>query len=70
LVKDVKINNTTGGSMKIKIVVTKRQNYGRDLFYIENEKDKWLNVIYNQKSLTEYDIKYLKSTGGSNEVTK
>ena len=46
--------------MKIKIVVTKRQNYGRDLFYIENEKDKWLNVIYNQKSLTEYDIKYLK----------
>ena len=49
--------------MKIKIVVTKRQNYGRDLFYIENEKDKWLNVIYNQKSLTEYDIKYLKSTG-------
>ena len=49
--------------MKIKIVVTKQQNYGRDLFYIENEKDKWLSNIYNQKSLTKDDINYLKSTG-------
>ena len=47
---------------KIKIIVKKETNYGRDLFYPVNEEDKWITIIQNQKSLTIDDINYLKST--------
>jgi len=47
---------------KIKILLKKETNYGRDLFYPVNEEDKWITIIQNQKSLTKDDINYLKST--------
>ena len=47
---------------KIKILLKKETNYGRDLFYPVNDEDKWITIIQNQKSLTKDDINYLKST--------
>ena len=47
---------------RIKILLKKETNYGRDLFYPVNEEDKWITIIQNQKSLTKDDINYLKST--------
>jgi hypothetical protein len=47
---------------KIKILLKKETNYGRDLFYPVNEEDKWITIIQNQKSLTKDDVNYLKST--------
>ena len=47
---------------KIKILLKKETNYGRDLFYQVKEEDQWITIIQNQKSLTKDDINYLKST--------
>ena len=48
---------------KIKILLNKQSHYGRDLYYINDDKDKWLTNIYNQSTLTKDNINYLKSTG-------
>ena len=47
---------------KIKILLKKETNYGRDLFYPVKEEDQWITIIQNQKSLTKDDINYVKST--------
>ena len=48
---------------KINIIVKKETNYGRHLYYPVNKKDEWITIIQNQKSLTQDDVAYLKSTG-------
>ena len=47
---------------KIKILLKKETNYGRELFYPVKKEDEWITIIQNQKSLTKDDINYLKST--------
>ena len=48
---------------KINIIVRKETNYGRHLYYPVNKDDEWITIIQNQKSLTQDDVAYLKSTG-------
>jgi len=48
---------------KINIIVKKESNYGRHLYYPVNKDDEWITIIQNQKSLTQDDVAYLKSTG-------
>ena len=48
---------------KINIIVKKETNYGRHLYYPVNKDDEWITIIQNQKSLTQDDVAYLKSTG-------
>ena len=48
---------------KINIIVRKETNYGRHLYYPVNKEDEWITIIQNQKSLTQDDVAYLKSTG-------
>ena len=48
---------------KINIIVKKETNYGRHLYYPVNKEDEWITIIQNQKSLTQDDVAYLKSTG-------
>lgn len=47
----------------INIIVRKETNYGRYLYYPVNKEDEWITIIQNQKSLTQDDVAYLKSTG-------
>jgi len=47
----------------INIIVRKETNYGRHLYYPVNKEDEWITIIQNQKSLTQDDVAYLKSTG-------
>tara|TARA_R100000935_G_C2764392_1_gene134988 strand:+ start:78 stop:302 length:225 start_codon:yes stop_codon:yes gene_type:complete len=48
---------------KINIIVRKENLYGRYLYYPVKKEDEWLTIIHNQKSLTQDDVAYLKSTG-------
>ena len=48
---------------KIHIMLRKLNKYGRDLYYVVNKDDEWITIIQNQKSLTQDDVAYLKSTG-------
>ena len=48
---------------KINIIVRKENSYGRYLYYPINKEDEWITIIQNQKSLTQDDVAYLKSTG-------
>ena len=47
----------------INIIVRKENSYGRYLYYPVNKEDEWITIIQNQKSLTQNDVAYLKSTG-------
>ena len=47
----------------INIIVRKENSYGRYLYYPVNKDDEWITIIQNQKSLTQNDVAYLKSTG-------
>ena len=47
----------------INIIVRKENSYGRYLYYPVNKDDEWITIIQNQKSLTQDDVAYLKSTG-------
>ncbi len=47
----------------INIIVRKENSYGRYLYYPVNKEDEWITIIQNQKSLTQDDVAYLKSTG-------
>jgi hypothetical protein len=47
----------------INIIVRKENSYGRYLYYPINKEDEWITIIQNQKSLTQDDVAYLKSTG-------
>ena len=47
----------------IHIVLRKDKQYGRTLYYTTKKEDVWLPVIYNQQSLTQHNIDYLKMTG-------
>ena len=47
----------------INIIVRKENSYGRYLYYPVNKEDEWITIIQNQKSLTQDDVDYLKSTG-------
>ena len=47
----------------IHIVLTKANKWGRTLYYTTKKEDVWLPVIYNQQSLTQHNVDYLKQTG-------
>jgi len=47
----------------INIIVRKENSYGRYLYYPVKKEDEWITIIQNQKSLTQNDVAYLKSTG-------
>ena len=47
----------------INIIVRKENSQGRYLYYPVNKEDEWITIIQNQKSLTQDDVAYLKSTG-------
>ena len=47
----------------INIIVRKENSYGRYLYYPVNKEYEWITIIQNQKSLTQNDVAYLKSTG-------
>ena len=47
----------------INIIVRKENSYGRYLYYPVNKEDELITIIQNQKSLTQDDVAYLKSTG-------